>query len=104
MKTELRQNSDFGEAIMTIKPTTSLRTELGEITRICKEQGVPVYLTKNGEGELVVMSIDAYEKREAILDLREKLMVAEHQRLSGAKTYTTDEVRDYIRGLHNADV
>jgi len=89
---------------MFIKPTTALRTELGEITRICKEKAEPVYLTKNGEGELVVMSIDAFEKREAMIDLRVKLMEAEQQRLSGAKPYTTTEVRDYIRGIHNADV
>ena len=89
---------------MLIKPTTSLRTELGEITRICKEKEEPVYLTKNGEGELVVMSIAAFEKREAMLNLRVKLMEAEQQRLSGAKPYTTGEVRDYIRGLHDANV
>ena len=89
---------------MMIKPTTSLRTELGEITRICKEKEEPVYLTKNGEGELVVMSIQAFEKREAILDLRAKLMEAEQQRLSGVKPCSTSEVRDYIRGIHNANV
>ena len=61
-----------------------------------------MYLTKNGEGELVVMSIDAYEKWEAMLELRFKLMEAEQQRLSGTKPYTTNEVRDYIRGLHHA--
>ena len=57
---------------MTIRPTTSLRTELGEIKRICVEESEPVYLAKNGVGELVIMSIDAYEKREAVLDLRIK--------------------------------
>ena len=89
---------------MMIKPTTALRTELGEITRICKEKAEPVYLTKNGEGELVIMSIDAFEKREAMLDLRAKLMEAEQQRFSGAKPYSTKEVRDYIRGIHDANV
>ena len=88
---------------MIIKPTTALRKEFGEITRICKEKAEPVYLTKNGEGELVIMSIDAFEKREAMLDLRAKLMDAEQQRLSGVKPYTTSEVRDYIRGLHDAN-
>jgi len=89
---------------MMIKPTTALRTELGEITRICKEKAEPVYLTKNGVGELVIMSMDAFEKREAILSLRTKLLEAEQQRLSGAKPYTANEVREYIRGLHDANV
>ena len=89
---------------MMIKPTTALRTELGEITRICKEKAEPIYLTKNGEGELVIMSIDAFEKRETMLELRAKLMDAEQQRLSGAKPYTMSEVRDYIRGLSGAGI
>jgi PHD/YefM family antitoxin component YafN of YafNO toxin-antitoxin module len=89
---------------MTIKPAASLHTELGEITRLCKEKAEPVYLTENGVGELVIMSIAAYEKREAVLDLRSKLLEAEQQRLSGAKPYTTGEVRDYIHGLHNANL
>ncbi|MEA1959901.1 MAG: type II toxin-antitoxin system Phd/YefM family antitoxin [Bacillota bacterium] len=89
---------------MIIKPTTALRTELGEITRICKEKSEPVYLTKNGEGELVVMSIAAFERREATLNLRAKLLEAEQQRLSGSPTYTTDDVRKYIRGLENEQV
>ncbi len=85
---------------MIIKPTSALRTELGEITRICKERSEPVYLTKNGEGELVVMSIAAFERREATLNLRAKLLEAEQQRLSGVPTYTVDDVRGYIRGLY----
>lgn len=89
---------------MIIKPTTALRTELGKITQICKETEEPVYLTKNGEGELVVMSINAFEKREAMLNLRLKLMEAEQQRLSGMKPYSTNEVRSYIRGLHNESI
>lgn len=89
---------------MIIKPTSALRTELGEITKICKEKSEPVYLTKNGEGELVVMSIAAFERREAMLNLRAKLLEAEQQRLSGAPAYTTDDVREYIRGLRNEQV
>ncbi|EGW37665.1 type II toxin-antitoxin system prevent-host-death family antitoxin [Desulfosporosinus sp. OT] len=89
---------------MIIKPTSALRTELGEITKICKERSEPVYLTKNGEGELVVMSIAAFERREAMLILRTKLLEAEQQRLSGAPTYTTDDVRKYIKGLNNEQV
>ncbi|HZK84596.1 MAG TPA: type II toxin-antitoxin system prevent-host-death family antitoxin [Desulfosporosinus sp.] len=86
---------------MIIKPTSALRTELGEITKICKEKAEPIYLTKNGTGELVVMSIAAFERREAMLNLRTKLLEAEQQRLSGAPTYSTDDVKRYIRGLHN---
>ncbi|MEN6389903.1 MAG: type II toxin-antitoxin system Phd/YefM family antitoxin [Syntrophomonas sp.] len=89
---------------MIIKPTTALRTELGEITRICKEKSEPVYLTKNGEGELVIMSIKAFEQREAMLNLKAKLLEAEQQRLSGAPTHTTDDVREHFRGLYRGQI
>ena len=56
-------------------------------------------LGKSGEGELVLMSIEAYQYREEMLDLREKLLSAEANRLSGAKTYTIAEVSERLREL-----
>jgi len=82
-----------------IKPSTALRNEYNSISELCKEKQVPVFLTKNGEGDLVVMSIEAYRYREEMLDLREKLLLAEAGRLSGAKTYTISEVSERLRGL-----
>jgi prevent-host-death family protein len=84
---------------MFIKPSTALRNEYNTISELCKEKQEPVFLTKNGEGDLVVMSIDTYEFREEMLDLREKLLSAEANRLSGAKTYTIAEVNERLRGL-----
>ncbi len=86
---------------MIIKPSTALRNEYNEIASLCKESAEPVYLTKNGEGDLVVMSIDAYQMREEMLDLREKLLEAEAQRLAGGKTYTIDEVSQRLTELIN---
>ncbi|OQB12481.1 MAG: hypothetical protein BWY15_02206 [Firmicutes bacterium ADurb.Bin193] len=77
---------------MIIKPSTALRNEYGLISDLCKEKNEPIFLTKNGEGDLVVMSIEAYKMREELLDLREKLLAAEANRISGAKTYSIDEV------------
>ena len=82
-----------------IKPSTALRNEYNTISELCKTRKEPVFLTKNGEGDLVVMSIEAYEQREEMLDLREKLLAAEAGRLSGAKTYTISEVSERLRGL-----
>ncbi|MGB4438833.1 MAG: type II toxin-antitoxin system Phd/YefM family antitoxin [Sedimentibacter sp.] len=89
---------------MMIKPSTALRNDYNEISTYCKEKEQPVFVTKNGEGDLVVMSIDLYEKREEMLDLREKLLEAEMQRVSGAKTYSIDEVSNRLRGLINGEL
>ena len=64
-------------------------------------QEKPVFLTKNGEGDLVVMSMEAYTYREEMLDLREKLLEAEAQRLNGAKTYSLDEVNKHLEDIIN---
>jgi PHD/YefM family antitoxin component YafN of YafNO toxin-antitoxin module len=84
---------------MMIKPSTALRNEYAAISELCKSKQEPVFLTKNGEGDLVVMSIEAYQFREEMLDLREKLLTAEANRLAGARTYTVDEVSERLRGL-----
>ena len=84
---------------MMIKPSTALRNEYNTISDLCKETKEPVFLTKNGEGDLVVMSIGAYQFREEMLDLREKLLSAEANRLAGAKTYSIAEVSERLRGL-----
>lgn len=84
---------------MMIKPSTSLRNEYSDISRFCKEKMQPVFLTKNGEGDLVVMSIEAYSYREEMLDLREKLLEAEAAKISGAKTYTIEAVSKRLKGL-----
>jgi len=86
---------------MMIKPSTALRNEYNDISRFCKEKKQPVFLTKNGEGDLVVMSIETYSYREEMLDLREKLLEAEAAKISGAKTYTIEEVSKKLKELIN---
>jgi prevent-host-death family protein len=71
-----------------IKSITSLRNRTKEITRICLEQDVPVYLTRNGEGALVVTSIDHYERLKAQAELFSKLGVAQAQSAAGKKGVT----------------
>ena len=86
---------------MMIRPSTCLRNDYNDIADFCKNENQPVFLTKNGEGDLVVMSMKAYEYREEALDLREKLLEAEAQRIKGEKTLTLDEVNKHLEVLIN---
>ncbi len=62
-----------------IKPISDLRNNFNEISEICHKNGEPVFITKNGHGDLVIMSIAKYEQIEALLELYRKLGVAELQ-------------------------
>lgn len=77
---------------MNIKPSAAIRKNYNEISELCKRSGEPVYLTKNGEGDLVVMDIEAFSRRESMLRLRENLVAVEEERLSGKQGYSVDEV------------
>ena len=77
---------------MHIKPSAAIRKNYNEIASLCKEWGEPVYLTKNGEGDLVVMDIRDFTRRESMLRLREYLVTVEEERLAGKKGYSIDEV------------
>jgi len=55
------------------------------ISKMCEESTDPIYITKNGYGDMVIMSIKAYEEKMALLDVYAKLAEAEEQ-LSQGKT------------------
>jgi len=82
---------------MIIKPSAAIRKNYNEISTLCKETGEPVYLTKNGEGDLVVMGIGAFSRRESILRLRETLVSVEEDRLAGKKGFSIDDIDDMMK-------
>ena len=82
---------------MIIKASASLRNDYTTISNMAKETKEPIYITKNGEGDLVLMSIEAFERREQILQLRAKVLQAEQERLDGAKTVSVSEARKRLR-------
>lgn len=77
---------------MTIKPSAAIRQNYNEISELCKSTGEPVFLTKNGEGDLVVMDIQSFDRREKMLALREQLLNIERDRINGAAYFSADEV------------
>lgn len=58
---------------MNIRPSASIRQNYNEIAELCRKTQEPVYLTKNGEGDLVVMDIESFARREKMLQLREEI-------------------------------
>ena len=45
----------------TIRPSADLRNNYNEISELCHEYSEPVFITKNGKGDLAVMSVETYE-------------------------------------------
>lgn len=82
---------------MQIRPSASIRQNYNEVASLCKKTKEPVYLTKNGEGDLVVMDIDSFHRREKMLALREALLAAEEGRLHGAPEYSVEDVAGMMR-------
>lgn len=73
-----------------IRPVSDLKNKLAEISEICHD-GQPVYITKNGRGDLVIMSQEHYERQLATLDVYRKLTDAELTN-AGAKPHSLEEV------------
>ncbi|MDO9534752.1 MAG: prevent-host-death protein [Bacillota bacterium] len=83
--------------MVNIKPSAAIRKNYNEISVLCKTTKEPVFLTKNGEGDLVVMDIATFSRRESMLRLREHLVAAEEDRLAGKKGFSIDEVEELMK-------
>ena len=77
---------------MNIRTSAAIRQNYNEIAELCRRTTEPVYLTKNGKGDLVVMDIESFTRREKMLSLQEKLLEIERARISGATYYSLDDV------------
>ncbi len=80
----------------TIIPISDLRNKTHHVVNLC-HQGKPVFVTKNGEGELVVMSQALYERLIAKMELYQKLEEAESFQKSGHRGRSHKEVMQSLR-------
>ena len=82
--------------MMIIKPSAAIRKNYNEISELCKRTKEPVFLTKNGEGDLVVMDLETFAHRENMLKLRETLLQSEAD-VQGGRVHTVDETAAALR-------
>ena len=80
-----------------IRPVSDLRNKFTEISRIVHETSEPVFLTKNGYGDMVVMSMEAYERYQFESDVYFKLKDAELEANITKKRYSHKEVFAELR-------
>jgi prevent-host-death family protein len=76
-----------------IKSSSELRRNYNSVAEICRTRKVPVFLTKNGEGDMVLMDIETYSRREEDLALAQRLSAIELARLSGTRDYNKKKFR-----------
>ena len=77
--------------ILTVKPSSIIRSDYKGFSKLCHEMSDPILITNNGENDLVIMSHEAFCRREALFILQAKLTAADKQIAEG-KLYEHDEV------------
>jgi len=80
-----------------IKPISDLRNKANSISELVHKNDEPVFITKNGEGDMVLMSLAHYGKLERRLELYEKLAVAESQVATGDRGRSLSRVMKDLR-------
>ena len=83
-----------------IRPITDLRNT-NEISELCHARKEPVFITKNGYGDLVVLSIEAYEELMENVDADAAIGEAEQEIAEGGKLLDAHEALSHLRRKHN---
>lgn len=81
--------------------STSLRNDYEKISAQAHESGEPIYITKNGEGDIVVMSIAAFEKREQLMMLKLRLALSEQSLAKGEPAISLADARERLEAKYN---
>jgi len=87
-----------------IKSSTDLRNNYNDISTFCHESREPVFITKNGQGDLAVMSIETYEALSGKLELYRLLDEGRAAVKAGKKRPLQDVMKDIKRGISDGEI
>ena len=82
-----------------IRPVSDLRNHFADISRIVHSENTPVFLTKNGYGDMVVMSMEDYRDKAFRREIDLKLIEAEIEHQRNPVLYTHEEVMARLREI-----
>jgi PHD/YefM family antitoxin component YafN of YafNO toxin-antitoxin module len=80
-----------------IRPVSDLRNHLADIARLAHETSEPIFLTENGCGHMVIMSMEAFERHKFDIEVYCKLKEAEMEAKTTGKRFTDDEMLYNLR-------
>ena len=87
----------------SIRPVSDLRNNFADISRTVHESGQPVFLTKNGYGDMVVLSMEAFENLQLESEIYFKLLEAEKQASQTDIRYSSKEVFQALKDIIAAE-
>lgn len=82
-----------------IRPVSDLRNNFADISKTVHETSEPVFLTKNGYGDMVVMSMEAYENLHFQSEVYFKLQEAEREAELSDKRYSSKDVLQALKDV-----
>ncbi len=87
-----------------IKSSTDLRNNYNDISTFCHESREPVFITKNGQGDLAVMSIETYETMCGKLELYRLLDEGRAAVKAGKKRSLKEVIKDIKKGINDGEI
>ena len=85
-----------GFVMPAIRKSADLRNNYGEISEFCHNYREPVFITKNGQGDLAVMSIETYEEIMGRLELYKKIQIGINQ-IKNGETVSEEKMMKKIK-------
>ena len=87
-----------------IRPISDLRNNANDISEFCHKSREPIFITKNGVGDMVVMSVETYERQQSLINLYAKLAEVEEEIANGAEGENFFEVARQLRNSVHGQV